>query len=348
MAKNKTLPKDFENSLKEGDLSKLKAVFDKCNLDARGGFYKQTALAFDDCPDDLARWLVEQGLNISAADERGNTPLQSRAGSWQGRIGSLLTLGADVNYGDGEQGTALHWAAAAHHVANVKILLENGARVDALDKNSMTPLELALKRASNATIERMEKVAIRLLDAGASKRPSMLEYVTRIGTNFEFHRSNFNSETRASTSIALEHLYQLFNVPPVPRRNMHDGVSPIVAKAGRWEDQHQELWELLVPSSGAAKTIQGEVIRISGRIINELEGNGGVNWDSQFEQMLDAWLAHVQSGKQLPQPEFDEAIALVKEIKQRGGNSARLCELATAWVGLNPQPALLPQPAYDR
>ena len=349
MAKNRTLPKDFEDLLKEGDLAKLKAVFEKCSLDARGGFSKQTALAFEDCPDELARWLIEQGLDISAVDSRGSTPLRSRARSWRGRIAGLISLGADVNQGDGEKGTALHAAAGAHHEENVKILLENGARVDALDKLSMTPLEYALQMTSNATIERMAMVADLLLTAGASKRPAMKEFVTRIGTNFEFHRSNFNPESLDATSAALDHLYELFDVAQVQRRSMHDGISPIVAKASRWEDRHQELWQLLVPSSGAAQTVQGEVIRISGRIASELEGNGGVNWDEQFRQMTDAWLTHIKSGNPLSPAETDEAASLVKEIKGRNGDARRMCELATTWVMNNPKPVPLPKPTlYER
>src|SRR5438876_138196 len=84
--KRKTLPKDFEDLLKAGDLAKLQAVFDACDVDARGGYAKQTALAFNECPDALARWLVGQGADLSASDTWGNTPLHSRARSWRGNI----------------------------------------------------------------------------------------------------------------------------------------------------------------------------------------------------------------------------------------------------------------------
>ncbi|WP_443025147.1 ankyrin repeat domain-containing protein [Sphingomonas sp. QA11] len=117
-------------------------MFDVCELDARGGVFKQTALAFASCPDDLALWLVEQGADISAGDTYGETPLHSRARSWQGRIGVLLDLGADVNRGEGGRGTPLHGAADAGHLENVRQLLEHGAGVDALDEDGFTPLEI--------------------------------------------------------------------------------------------------------------------------------------------------------------------------------------------------------------
>ena len=98
----------------------------------------------------------------------------------------------------------------------------------------------------------------------------MAASVTRLGKNFEFHRENFNKDSLEATDAALMHLYELFHVPPVERRMIHDGTSPITVKANRWQTQHQELWEMLVPSQGAAKTIQGEVIRITGKVSNEI------------------------------------------------------------------------------
>jgi hypothetical protein len=73
-------------------------------------------------------------------------------------------------------------------------------------------------------------------------------------------------------------------VPPVPSRQIYDAQSPIIVKAISRQKQHQELWRLLVPSMCHAATIQGEVIRISGRIAYELEDNGGANWDADFKQ----------------------------------------------------------------
>ena len=75
---------------------------------------------------------------------------------------------------------------------------------------------------------------------------------------------------------------------------------------------------MLVPSQGAAKTIQGEVIRITGKVSNEILGNGGGNWDSDYKKMLDALLKHLGSGTHLDGPDLQEAVKLVKEI--RGGN----------------------------
>ena len=129
---------------------------------------------------------------------------------------------------------------------------------------------------------------------------------------------------------------------------MHDGKSPIAAKAARWEDQHQELWELLVPSSGAAATIQGEVIRISGRINDEIGRNGGGNWDGDYRKMADAFLQHVGSGQSLPAPSLDEARQLVRAVKGQRGARPGCAGLPWIRVALNPEPITLPAPDYER
>lgn len=271
--KRKTLPDDFEAMLKRGDPAELRAVFDGCAIDARGGPGKWTALAFPDCPDDLARWLVENGADLAAEDRYGETPLHLRAGSVRGRIAGLLALGADVRHGEGQpRGTPLHRAAGACIPDNVRILVAAGAPVDARDREGLTPLERALRYGSNVKIERLAPVAEMLLAAGARRSSRMAEWVRRIGTEFEFHREGFAPELRESTSSALDRLYVLFEVPPVARRTMHEGMSPILVPDGPWEDRFQALWDSLVPSSGAAATVQGEVVRIAGRIARELDG----------------------------------------------------------------------------
>ena len=46
--------------------------------------------------------------------------------------------------------------------------------------------------------------------------------------------------------------------------------------------QYGDLWDLLVPDSGQCRTLQGEVIRIAGRVGHEVYDNGGINWDRSF------------------------------------------------------------------
>jgi ankyrin repeat protein len=346
--KKKLLPKNFGEMLVEGDIAKLQAVFDNCDLNARGGYAKQTALAFDECPDALARWLVEQGADLSATDTWGNTPLHTRSRSGQGGINVLLELGADIDSDSASVGTPLHAAAASYRIENTRLLLQRAAQVDALNREGLTPLELALRGCNNINLERMALLAILLLEAGAKKTSRMKDFVEEIGKSFEFHRTNFNPELVEAASDALDRLYTLFDVPRVRRRQMHDGKSEIVVTASSWQKQHQELWDLLVPSQGHAITTQGEVIRISGRIAYELDDNGGANWDSDYNKMADAFRRYVEAGNPLSPSDLADAATVIHDVKRRSGDPARLCELAVAWVLLNPMPIELESPPHYR
>lgn len=369
-SKRKTLPKDFDALLKAGDLAALQAVFDTCEIDARGGYAKGTALAFHDCSGDLARWLVAHGADLEAKDTYGRTALHNRASSLFGDVETLLTLGADVHVQDNNGDTPLHHAAMFANLDAVRRLLERGARVEALNTAGQTPLEAGLQRCSNAQIAAMAAAAELLLAAepprkqglgGLFKRafagksgeqdrvtPQMQAFVQRIGENFEFHRQGFNPDYLEETSAGLDRLYALIDVAPVPRRTMHDGRAPILARSARWQDQHQELWEMLVPSRGAASTVQGEVIRIAGKVADEIDRNGGANWDADYRRMTRAFLAHVGAGAPLPEPDRERAAQLVAQVRDLDGAGAGLCELAVAWVRLNPTPVPLPAPDYDR
>lgn len=105
----KTLPRDFETLLTRATPDELVSVFDRTRIDARGGSAKATAIGFVDCPDELIRWLVAQGLDVDATDTFGATPLHVRAA--RGRpeqIPLLLALGTDIERPHRFGGTPLH------------------------------------------------------------------------------------------------------------------------------------------------------------------------------------------------------------------------------------------------
>lgn len=355
MAKKRiTLPKDFKDLLKTQSLEELKSLFDKIDLEAKGDYNKCTALAFDECPHELAKWLVEQGANIEEGDRYGNTPLQNRAFSYHGNIPSLIELGANVNVSN-KNGTPLHIAAERHIHTNLVILLNHGADIEALmkygygDDEPYTPLELTLRTCNNIDIEATVEISKTLLNAGAKKTKRMKQLVTEIGEQFEFYRDRFNTDHVDDTVVALHELYKIFEVEPVPMRLIHDGVTPIEVKATTWKKQHAELWELLVPGGGQAMTVQGEVIRITGRVARELLDNGGMNWDADYRKMVSSFYEFVQQGNKLTEDENTELAKIVAEVKV--GNSTnmyKMTELGVKWVMNNLTPIKLESINYDR
>ena len=350
--KRKTLPKNFEEMLETASLDELKAVFDKCLIDARGGYGKQTALGFLDCPDELVTWLVGQGLDVDAGDNYNRSPFWERA--YMGRtaqIPLLLELGADIEKPDLYGATPLHAAAGNQRPASTRMLLEHGADLGALNDEEMTPLEWGLLRTGNNDIADMAETAAVLIEAGAVVTDNAQELVRRIGEQFEFHRDHYNPEYLDEVDAGLAHLYELFGVQPVAARQMHDGTSPIEMPVGDWSDQHDALWELLVPSMGAAATLQGEVIRVTGRIAFEIHENGGANWDRHFKAMLKELPVYLQQGTPLPEAELAELAALTGEIASGDADDdelRRLMELAVRWVAANREPIQLDEVPYDR
>lgn len=340
-SKRKTLPKDFEALLAAGDDAATQAALEACEPDARGGPGDRTALAFK-CSDALTRWLVARGASVDAVDKWGNTPLMSRI-TYGGELEVLIALGASLTHTAGSLGTPLHVAAAGQREAAVRTLIAAGAAVDAPNRAGKTPLELALERAHNATLPALVCVADALLEAGATRRPSMQAAVQRIGETFEFHRASFNAALLPEASAALDALYARFDVAPVPRRVMHDGTSRITVPAGTWQAQHAALWDALVPSRGSAATVQGEVVRLAGRIAGEIHRNGGANWDERFRAMGRALLAHVQSGTALLASDVAEMRAALRG-QPNDAQAEELMRLAVRWVQWNPDPVPLPPP----
>ncbi|HEY0252030.1 MAG TPA: hypothetical protein VGC41_10910 [Kofleriaceae bacterium] len=348
MAKlRKTLPKNFEDLVEANDFAALTEALARCEVDARtADFAKRTALHHK-CSAKLTRWLVERGADIDAEDTWGNAPLHNRI-TYGGDIDILIELGADLEHQSRSIGRPLHNAAdAGVRIEAATKLLDAGANVDGLSKDGKTPLESALARASNVALIAMVEMARLLLARGAKIRPGMAKSITRIGEEFEFHRANFNKDTVESHSNALDELYEIFDVTPVPRRVMHDG-GRITVTSKTWQKQHEELWNLLIPSTGPATTVQGEVVRIAGRIGDELRRNGGGNWDKNYRAMANAYLAHIATGKALSASDQEAAAAVVKSLPGLSSEFDELARLGVKWVLANPEPVKLAKPSYKR
>lgn len=354
MAKKRvTLPKEFKDLMDEGNIEALKAVYDRCELTAHDGrFSLCTPLHMGGVPDELVIWLVEQGLDINIPDYYGATPLYRQAILGRDTVKLLLELGADIGKPNTYGETPLHVAAEFFHPKTVKLLIDKGADVNAKNDMGRTPLASVLMVCRGIYIAQTAEIASILLDAGAKKTPAMKEKVENIGKDFEFHRESIHPDYIEGADKGLAKLYELFDVKPVEKRLTHDGHSPIELVEGSWEEQYEQLWSFLIPSSGAAKTVQGEVIRIPGRVRDELDRNGGVNWDRNYRKMLQAMPHYLSLGTPLSDTDLEEAKQLISQIYGKDFNDGprldRLCQLALAWIKQNPEPLLLEKTSYKR
>ena len=345
--KKKTLPANFYELIEAKDLDALKAVFNECELNAydRRSFNKPT-LSFYDVPLELMNWLIAQGADINVKDEYDRTPLHYHAQvNDVERVTLLLEKGADIEAIAEYDETPLH--AAGYYPEVTALLIAKGANVKAKDDMNHNPMEAMLYSVQSIDISKAAKTAELYLKAGLKPTKFAKEQITRIGEDFEFHRNNFNPEYLEETDAGLQQLYKLFGVPPVPRRIQHDGKSPIVLTGNTWEARYEQAWTLLVPSNGSATTVQGEVVRIAGRVNDELLRNAMGNWDKEYRKMLTAISGYLQQGNSLSESELAEVADIQKHILEDDGTGTqRLCELATAWVVQNPQPIALGKVNY--
>lgn len=83
--------------------------------------------------------LIENGEDVNAADQHGNSPLMSAV--WQGDeelVRQLLKAGAHTEACDQNGQTALMLAARANRPGIIHVLAENGAAIEAPDQKDLT------------------------------------------------------------------------------------------------------------------------------------------------------------------------------------------------------------------
>ncbi len=351
MAKRKTLPKDFEQLVKTGNEPDIKKVFDKCDINAYGGYNKGNAFEFL-ISEGMMRWLLEQGADINYVDAYGYTPLLYHAGHKyaEEQAIQLVKLNADISATQGwKHETVLHKAVSAGSLNLVKCLLEVGADVGVTDAKGNTPLECAFQNAITFDLIKLEPVTVYLLSQGVPVTEKLQGYMQKVAEDIEFRRKDLNPENIEELDCVMKHLYELLHVKPVPRRRLFDGTSEIEIHEKSWQKQHSELWNLLVPGSGHAGTVQGEVIRISGKLGYELLDNGGINWDADYEELANALYKYVCMGTPLSSDEEEEVRHIIKIIKNADEDTInRLTELSVKWGTLNRTPIKIAKVNYSR
>lgn len=350
--KRTTLPKDFSRG-EVLTVVELQEIFSKVELTAVGrDYYKETALMSDRLDADGVRWLLEQGVDIEAVDRYGNTAITHHSGFERRleNVAVLLEHGADPNATGSSSPLAA--ATARMNVEGVRVLLAAGAdplRATERGGRPRTVLDGLMARFRGFEATRALEVVQILVGRGATISGETPTYMRSTMSTLQgaLARGHGSAEDLA----ALMTIFELLGVEPTEPPRMLAADEPITTTRDGWQAQYSELWKILVPPGGSAESVQGEVVRIAGRVGHEILTNGGGNWDGDFDRMLVAFGAHVRSGAMLDEPSLARVDSALRSL--RGGRFDEsavdaLTEESVRWVLCNPDRVPLATPAYRR
>jgi hypothetical protein len=214
------------------------------------------------------------------------------------RARTLLQEGASVNDSNPLGQTPLHLAAKMGATEIVSLLIDHGADVKAVDQWGNSPMW-------GAVFESRQEVIRILRDRGADPL---------IDGSAQFARA-----ARPNVATLFGDLPDSLPAVVKARRGvLADGEIPLAARPGervRISDESNRLWKLLVPPSGPAPTLQGEVIRACGRLAREGFGNGNFNWGRPFEEMCDFLATTIADEATFEAAEVNEIRGVIATIR---------------------------------
>eukprot|EP00123_Amoebidium_parasiticum_P015073 comp22770_c1_seq1/m.35607 comp22770_c1_seq1/g.35607 ORF comp22770_c1_seq1/g.35607 comp22770_c1_seq1/m.35607 type:complete len:346 (-) comp22770_c1_seq1:44-1081(-) len=157
----------FLQAAREGNLVKMKELFMRgYSVDDRhqkGDVKGMTALHWTAGDGRLpeTQWLLENGADITAKDDWGQTPLQQACYNGHTEVVKFLVeKGADIHEKDKTWGqNALHWAAVKGTPDLIKYLVEKGMDVNMPDGDkNQTPVYLCVKAGNVECVEYLLKM----------------------------------------------------------------------------------------------------------------------------------------------------------------------------------------------
>lgn len=114
-----------------------------------------------------------------------------------------------------------------------------------------------------------------------------------------------------------------------------------------WWDEQPKLWEKLVPPSGQADTLQGELIRCTGKLADEAYRNGNMNWENGYEKLVRFVGDNLNDSTTFTRDELEAIARAVKKIIEdfdkpdtsgHGSPHYLLTEMAVRWCLAHPDP----------
>ncbi len=181
------------------------------------------------------------------------------------------------------------------------------------------------------------------LDEEMHLKLQQLPEILRKGQSHEFYKMNIEDENLLKERNAnMKRLYEIFDVEPVPEKEMITENSLIKVKSTEWRKQYSELWDLLVPGAGRAEFVQGEAIRLVGKLSYEVIDMGCCNWDDDFKKLPEAYLLLISYGEKLDDKEYENVKSIMNDIKKLDDDDFNyIAEITVKWILKNPVPVKL-------
>lgn len=328
------------------DVGELKRLYLRCEPDAVDYLCMgSNILGQHPLPRELAILAIERGANVNFLNPNKGiyTPLMKQATHRDGQVALLAEFGADVNK-DVQGVYPLHEAACSSNLQGIRVLVERGADVNCYqfdNENSLTPLEYGLCFGNfgyHMDMTALLSVCELFIELGAVIRKKAQALLLKQIKEFLAYLRNPDVEAPEQIE-AMRQLCKLFDVPIPKIPVFHDGKSPIVITETVFEKQYAKLWEHLVPTFDSAPTLQGEVIRLTGRIEDEIMRNGSRNWNKRHKKMLQDIPEYMTMGNSLEDKEIEDIQRICKILSQSRKDEdlpVQLQKYAVKWVLQNP------------
>ncbi len=352
VGKKRLLPKNFRSIMERGDLEELKKVYDDCAIDAHAGkeddkwwlpfFFPTNCVEF-------YGWLVKQGLDIETRNPYGRTALFEALS--ETHLEGLVLAGADMESRAGlEKITPMHRYARFHQENMIKKLIALGADVNARDKYGNTPLDWVFYAGQGRNVVRICSVVELLMEHGGTYTENTPKKVEQLIHDFEFAKSSLRVEEQVMGEKSVQDLCKAFHVR-ANRIIKHDGKSPILIKAKKYEDIIDEIYDRLVPPFGHCNTMQGEVVRICCKVREWLLKHEGEQeqWREDYGYMIESIPRVLEMGNSLDLMKMERAQELANNIDYNSNPEIvdQLCRLCIEWVLKNPEPIAVERVAYS-
>lgn len=241
---------------------------------------------------------VLEEIGVNATNDIGETPLIIVA--YLGQTAVLKKIisevdNVDFSVPDRAIASALLEACGQRRLESIQLLVEAGANLEQEDKYGLTPLAKIFTNTFSDPIP----CATYLLSKGAK----MTERVIKLGT--AWNSAKFNEWLKSGTVPAPEVANTKASLPSLDIAHVHKTVN----KENYFETA-KVIWKTLVPKSGQADTVQGELLRAIEKLRDEAQRNGNGNFNKNCHGLLIVFLRRYLTDEHC----FDEVVG--KEISE--------------------------------